>query len=321
MPRRPRIHAPGAFYHVTLRGNHRQQIFFCDDDRLLLNGIVSSTLERCEARLHAYCWMGNHIHMLIQVGQAPLGRAVLRIASCYARTVQARLNTTGHLFERRYHAVLVDADRYLVSLLRYIHLNPVRAGLVAKADNYRWSSHQNYLGLREEPWVTTTFALRMLHPTRAGALAQYKRLIGAVADQSRGSSPFEDVHHSDDRILGDDRFLARLGAMAPPPRSMLALEDLIDEAVRKFGLGPSELASTSRDQQTSRARAWIGHEAVTQRIATLSEVARALCRDESSVRQLVARHFPRKPVATSPDPRPGTAGKEKAPCRFPGKGP
>lgn len=321
MPRRPRIHAPGAFYHVTLRGNHRQQIFFCDDDRLLLNRMVGSTLERCEARLHAYCWMGNHIHMLIQVDQVPLGRAVLRIASGYARTVQARLNTTGHLFERRYHAVLVDADRYLVSLLRYIHLNPVRAGLVAKAEDYRWSSHHNYLGLRDESWVTTTFALGMLHPARANALERYRRLVGASAEQCGGSSPFKDLRRQDDRILGDDRFVARLDAMAPQPRSNLTLDDLFEEAARRFGLERDELASSSRNQQSSRARAWIGHEALTQSIATPSEVARALGRDESSVRQLVARHFPWRAAATSPDPRPGTEGKEKAPCRFPGKGP
>ena len=125
--RKPRLHIPAAFYHVTLRGNHRQDIFFTADDRILLNAIVAEVIAGYGARLHAYCWMTNHTHMLIQVGDVPLGRIMLRIASRYARQIQARFRTTGHLFERRYHAVLVDVDSYLLELLRYIHLNPIRA--------------------------------------------------------------------------------------------------------------------------------------------------------------------------------------------------
>ena len=112
MPRPPRIHVGGGFYHVTLRGNHAQPIFFQPADRVTLESIVADTIPRCGARVHAYCWMTNHIHLLVQVGEIPLGRVILRIASRYARTVQARLYTTGHLFERRYHSVLVDADAY-----------------------------------------------------------------------------------------------------------------------------------------------------------------------------------------------------------------
>ncbi|MES1192275.1 MAG: transposase [Steroidobacter sp.] len=85
MPRKPRIHVPGAFYHVTLRGNHSQDIFFSPNDRWMLNQIVAEVLDRFHARLHAYCWMTNHVHLLIQVGDTPLGRLMLRIASRYAR--------------------------------------------------------------------------------------------------------------------------------------------------------------------------------------------------------------------------------------------
>jgi putative transposase len=130
MPRPPRIHVPGAFYHVTLRGNHRQAIFFTAQDRHTLSALIEEVLERFGARLHAYCYMTNHIHALIQVGEAPLGRLMLRIAGRYARLTQKGLHTTGHLFEKRYYPVLVDADEYLLELLRYIHLNPVRARMV-----------------------------------------------------------------------------------------------------------------------------------------------------------------------------------------------
>ena len=91
MARPLRLHVPDGFYHVTLRGNHRQAIFFCDDDRNLLDRIVAESLDSLAAKLHAYCWMTNHVHLLVQVGQEPLRKLIHRVASKYARVVQARL--------------------------------------------------------------------------------------------------------------------------------------------------------------------------------------------------------------------------------------
>jgi REP element-mobilizing transposase RayT len=177
MPRPPRIHAPGAFYHVTLRGNHQQPVFFRESDRDLLDHIVAESLERLTARLHAYCWMTNHVHLLVQVSDAPLGLLMLRIASTYARKVQSRLETTGHLFERRYHASLVDADNYLLAVIRYIHLNPVAAALVKDPAEYPWSSHGTYMGLQDRRWVCTDFVMRLIGMQSGTALHRYKELI------------------------------------------------------------------------------------------------------------------------------------------------
>jgi len=125
--------------------------------------------------------MTNHLHVLVQVSEVPLGSVILQIASSYARTVQARLMTTGHLFERRYHAVLVDAYSYLLALVRYIHLNPVRAGLVADPAAYRWSSHRVYPGERACDWVTRGFALSLLTTQSAAALARYREFMCSPA--------------------------------------------------------------------------------------------------------------------------------------------
>ncbi len=198
MPRHPRIHLPGAFYHVTLRGNHRQDIFFAAEDRRVLNNIVGEVLDRFGARLHAYCWMTNHVHLLMQVGDTPLGRLMLRIASRYARTLQARFHTTGHLFERRYHSVLVDANEYLLELLRYIHLNPVRAHIVTTPVDYHWSSHHAYLGIRAEPWVTTEFSLSMFHAERHAALQAYRHFIDSELSQP-SPSPLQHRNPHDPR--------------------------------------------------------------------------------------------------------------------------
>lgn len=289
MPRPLRLHVPGAFYHVTLRGNHRQNVFFTPADRTLFNELTAEVIQRFTARLHAYCLMTNHVHLLIQVGEAPLGRLMLRIASQYARTIQRHLHTTGHLFEKRYHPVLVDADEYLLELLRYIHLNPVRAHMVSKADDYPWSSHHAYTGVRSEHWVTTDFALAMFHPRRDQAIAAYIRFVNQEGDRP---SPLNECNQNDRRILGSDDFAGQLLGAAWRPRSRKSLQELLEEAARQFSVTAEGLLSPSKQRRLTHARAWIAHQAVTLRIASLSHVARFLQRSESALRESVQRYFP-----------------------------
>lgn len=285
MPRSPRIHAPGAMYHVTLRGNHRQDIFFSPDDRSLLTRIVREIIVDCGAQLHAYCYMTNHVHTLLQVSETPLSRIMLLVAGRYARGVQARLQTTGHLFEKRYHALLVDADEYLLTLLRYIHLNPVRAKLASSPDDYPWSSHHAYVGRRCEPWVTTGFALRMLGSDRQRAIAAYEAFVQTVPT----SSPLLECNDRDPRILGGDAFAQKvLGDKWKPP-SNGAFQKVIDEACARFGATEIELRSSSRLIDIARARAWIAEQALCTGIASVASVARYFNRDTSSVRQALQR--------------------------------
>jgi REP element-mobilizing transposase RayT len=131
MPRQRRIHVSGGLYHAVLRGNHRQAIFGASDDYLCFEEIVARAFERYGASLFAYCWMTNHVHLAIRIAEAPLGSVMGIVATRYARAKQRAAATTGHLFERRCRARLVDADRYLLALVRYVQLNPVRARMVA----------------------------------------------------------------------------------------------------------------------------------------------------------------------------------------------
>ena len=292
MPRSPRIHAPGAMYHVTLRGNHRQDIFFTSDDRSLLTRIIREIIVDCGAQLHAYCYMTNHLHALLRVSDTPLSKVMLLVAGRYARRVQARLQTTGHLFEKRYHALLVDADQYLLTLLRYIHLNPVRARLVSSPDEYPWSSHHVYLGRRAEPWVTTEFALRMLGADHQRAIAAYQSLIRSAPT----GSPLADRNDRDPRILGSDAFAQRILGANWKPRSNAGLQQVIDEACTKFGATELELRSPSRLVNVARARAWITDTALRTRIASVASLASYFNRDASSVRQAVQSRRRRKSV-------------------------
>lgn len=278
-------------YHVTLRGNHRQNIFFSPEDRLNLHALVAEVLGRFGARLHAYCYMTNHIHALIQVGDAPLGRLMLRIAGRYARSTQARLHTTGHLFEKRYYPILVDADEYLLELLRYIHLNPVRAHMVDNPDDYPWSSHHAYLGLRSESWVTTDFALSMFHADRTTAIDAYRRFVHQDA-ASAAPSPFTECNPNDRRILGSDQFAGRVLGQSWKPRSRRPLEDIVAEACNTFSVTVEQLCSPNRRHPLVKARAWVAHQAVMGRNVPLVAVARYFRRDESSLRHGIDHYFP-----------------------------
>jgi REP element-mobilizing transposase RayT len=267
MDRRPRIHVQGGLYHVALRGNHRQSIFATDTDRRAFESFLAHALPRFAVRLHAYCWMTNHIHLLAEVGEPPLGRLMQNVASRYARFVQRRAGTTGHFFERRYHAVVVDSERYLIELLRYIHLNPVRSGLVGHPDDYAWSSHRCYLGLTSLSWLTTDVALSRLAGNPVDARRAYAELVGSALEAGMVSP------------------------LATP------LEKLIDAACRESGLSPVELASPSRARRVNRVRIQILERALAGRVATCSDVARRFGRSAAALSQAAsrARRSPRPP--------------------------
>lgn len=291
MARRLRRHVPGGFYHVTLRGNHRHPIFFSDTDHDLLDTVVAEAVDRLKARIHAYCWMTNHLHLLVQVSDAPLSRLMLRIASQYARRVQASLATTGHLFERRYRAVLVDADHYLLSLIRYIHLNPVRAGIVADPGDYLWSSHRAYLGKTPPPWLYPDFALRLLGGPSSETAARYLAFMNSAEDCRWGEGGLK-PHADQPDVLGSDEFLAHLCIDGWQPRLQKSLEDLLGECCEQFQIAPDALASSSRSRHLACARAWLGHRVVAERVTSVSALARRLRRSEAALRQVMARHPP-----------------------------
>lgn len=290
MARPLRLHLPGGFYHVTLRGNHRLPIFCTEQDRSLLDELAAEVTRKHSVRVHAYCWMTNHLHLALQVADQPLGRVILELASRYARTVQSRLNTTGHLFERRYHAVLVNADRQLLALVRYIHLNPVEAGLVVDPAHYVWSSHLDYLGCVKRGWVHTSFVMRMLATTPAGAIANYAALMGSelpahleeyAALPCRGhKQAFED---NETAVTG----FRKPSAIRPESKS---LDELFRECVDRFGYSADLLASSRKTRGLAAARAWLSHESVSAGVTTICGIARLLNRSESAIRQLMQRY-------------------------------
>ena len=136
MARKPRLLIEGGFYHLMLRGNGGSDIFFSDEDRAEFERLVAEGVTRFGHRIHAYCFMTNHVHLAMQTGAIPLSKIIQNLAFRYTRWVNKRQNRIGHLFQGRYKAIMVEADSYFLELVRYIHLNPVRAGLVVTPVDY-----------------------------------------------------------------------------------------------------------------------------------------------------------------------------------------
>ena len=231
--------------------------------------MVAEALLDHGATLHAYCWMTNHVHMLVQVQSAPLGQVVHRMASRYARWFQRRLNTTGHLFERRHRAILVQTDPYLLALARYIHWNPVRAGIVAVADDYRWSSHRQYLGLLKRPWLATNQILETFSDDRGRAQQAYRVFMQtephgvAVALERNATEGPADLPVN---ATSPPRAVASSGSVT--------LDDLAARIAAEYGITMEILCSPSRARHIARVRAIIGWHAKVSGVATLSAVAR-----------------------------------------------
>lgn len=140
MGRRTRIHFTGAVYHAMARGVDGRAIFIDDDDRVNFLSELMRIARESGASVLAYCLMGNHFHLAMQVGPVPLAVIMQRLLTGYALTFNQRHNRTGHLFQARYKAILCRDERYLAGLIRYIHLNPVRARLVERPQDWPWSS-------------------------------------------------------------------------------------------------------------------------------------------------------------------------------------
>lgn len=288
MARRPRLHVPGGCYHVTLRGNHREAIFSTEQDRHVLNRIVGEVIDKCDARIHAFCWMTNHLHMLIQVPNLPLGDIVRRIAQRYAKYRHRQLKTGGHLFERRHGAKLVEVDSYFLTALKYIHLNPVSADIVTEPSCYPWTSHHAFLGSKVIPWLTTDFGLSLFSQDRACARAAYRRFMRESLSEDERKA-IEESNSGSSEVIGTDSYVERIRNATFSPRSSTTLEELVDRICTEYDTTLELLLSSQRSRDISSIRAELASRAIDGRIASLSEVARLLRRNPSSIYRLLDR--------------------------------
>ena len=170
MARPLRLAVAGGVYHVVSRGNAQGPIFLDDRDRGLFFDCVDETLLTHDARCHAYCLMGNHYHLLLETRRPNLSRVMRQLNGVYGQGFNRRHHRAGHVFQGRFSATLVERDVYLLEVCRYIVLNPVRASLVTRPDQWPWSSHRAYLGLdAPRPFLSTDWILAAFGALQARA--------------------------------------------------------------------------------------------------------------------------------------------------------
>lgn len=315
MPRGPRLDTPGALHHVIVRGIERRRIFRTDRDRVRCLDRLGAVLADSGATLYAWCLMPNHIHALLRSGNLSLGRLMQRWAGAYACEFNRRHQRCGHLFQNRFKSILVEEERYLLALVRYIHLNPVRARLAVSLDDldhYRWTGHAVLLGHRAFVAQDTDFVLAHFGRTVGTARAAYRRFVrtnparaetdlsgGGLRRSVGGWQALSDLRRgrerwtADERVLGSSHFVAaviaqpRATRVAADPAAVVA--DISRRVAARFGVTAAEIASRSLRRPVLAARAVVCHAGVCRLGLTPSTVAAALSVSTHSVQRALLR--------------------------------
>jgi putative transposase len=229
-----RIEYPGAFYHVTSRGNERKTVFQSNRDREKYLSYLESAHERYGAVIHVYCLMGNHYHLLLETPRGNLSKILHYINGAYTTYFNIKRGRSGHLFQGRYKGILVDKDEYCKELSRYIHLNPVRAGMVKAPLEYPWSSYQYFVGRDRRPkWLTTEFILGDFGGEGGRGFKKYREYVERGEDKEI-ENPLKKVIAS--TFLGGKEFIDRI-KLEYLGKKEIDRRDL--PALRKILRGPS----------------------------------------------------------------------------------
>ena len=184
MSRPLRIQYPNAWYHVMNRGRRGELTFTTDEDHEVFIDILKELVDVYKVHVAAYCLMSNHYHLLLQTPNANLSRAMRHLNGVYTQRFNMSHFCDGQLFRGRYKSIVVDADSYLIELVRYIHRNPLEAGLVDKLNKYKWTSHKGYLSdAKKWDWLHKDFILSLFSKNKADSIRIYKQFVSNKADE------------------------------------------------------------------------------------------------------------------------------------------
>ncbi|HTO86008.1 MAG TPA: transposase [Thermoanaerobaculia bacterium] len=272
----------GGIYHVIARGNERRAIFLDPEDRRAYLDRLANCCERFGLGVFAYCLMDNHVHLAVQRGSVSVSRFVLALHSFYAQWFNRRHGRVGHLFQGRFKAFLVEEDRYLLALLRYIHLNPVRAKIVRHPREHRWSSDRCYRAGAGPDWLLVDRVLSMLAPRRAMAISRYRRLLDGAVD----AEEYDESRAAARTVQGSDEFADRVLARSEPPvkrRAKWTVERVVEGVAEAYGLRVGDLKGRQRRGRCPQARAVAAYLGREEAGIPVARTALFLGRDESTL--------------------------------------
>ena len=315
MPRQARLDSPGTLHHVMIRGIERGEIVSVNKDRDEFVSRMGGLAQETETRIYAWAILSNHAHILLRSGPKGLARYMRRLLSSYANYYNRRHNRHGHLFQNRYKSIVCEEDSYFMELVRYIHLNPLRAKAVNSLpalDVYPWCGHSAVLGKRVRKWQDTGYVVKWFGSKgdyrefvkRGITQGQRPELVGGGLIRSQGGwSAVKAMRQSgegekgDERILGSGDFVDRLLAEAEEKiRRQLpsnALErrarKVVDDMCANHEVNKEVLASGNRRRQYSRVRAELAQVLTEEVGLTLAECARQLGVTTSAIAQMLNR--------------------------------
>jgi putative transposase len=190
VPRPLRLQAPGAYYHITSRGVDGRSLFVDSLDREVFLSVLATVVKDYALECHSYCLLSTHFHLILGTPHANLSAAMQRLNSGFAQSYNRRYARTGHLFERRYHSVHLQTEGHLLEAVRYVALNPVRAGICARADQWRWSSYPQLIGMaRVEPWLIVSEVRAWLGASNPSRVREFVEAPLRASSSQAGSDP------------------------------------------------------------------------------------------------------------------------------------
>jgi putative transposase len=285
MPRKARIDAPGALHHIIVRGIERRKIFSDDTDLDNFLDRLSAVLDDTQTACFAWALIPNHFHLLLRTGSAAISRVMQRVLTGYAISFNRRHQRHGHLFQNRYKSILCQEDAYLLELVRYIHLNPLRANIVSEfkeLQEYPYCGHSAFFKKGYRPWQDTEYVLKRFHSRVSIARRRYLEFVEKGKDQGRrdelvggglvrsagGWAAVKTLQRSnlfqknDERILGDGEFVEKVLSFANEKMERyyrLQVEGVdfhvvIRSAGEQTGVDPEAILSRERGRRTVQAR-------------------------------------------------------------------
>jgi len=320
MPRRARLDAPGTLHHVIVRGIEKRRIVNDVADRKNFVDRLGGLAAETKTTIYAWAIMTNHAHLLLRSSEMGLSGFMRRLLTGYAVSYNRRHRRWGHLFQNRYKSIVCDEDAYFTELVRYIHLNPLRAKLVkslSQLDRYRWSGHSVLMGKIERDWQDRDYVLKWFGKKESEAEAAYCNYVKKAVGEGRrpelvggglvrsmgGWSVVKAMRRSgerelsDDRILGGGEFVERIIKEAeekirfqlPVSEELQKIDELMTQICKDERVSIDELKGGSRRQEISEVRKRVALELVQRHGVALAEVARRVGVSTSAVSKILKR--------------------------------
>jgi len=320
MPRKSRIDAPGALHHIIARGLDRQRIFQDNADRRNFISRLGKIVKETNTRCYAWALIPNHFHLLLKTGRAPIANVMLRLLTGYAVTYNRRHGRHGHLFQNRYKSILCQEDSYLMELVRYIHLNPLRANVVKSIgalDEYSFSGHSVILGNCNNQWQDVDSVLKLYAGEVNVARRRYRSFVekgieigkrhdltgGGLVRSSGGWSSLKTMRRakiyekSDERILGDGDFVEqvleaaqeRLNRKYALQAEGYDLDKVVEKVAEVLDINPFEVLAPGKERSRVQARSLFCYWAARELGISMAELSRRLKISGSAVTLSVKR--------------------------------